>query len=59
MEHSEAIAELLPGAELVILEEAGHLVILEHPEVVNGHLTELLSRAVDGTGDRAKRGVSG
>ncbi|MEU4890805.1 alpha/beta hydrolase [Streptomyces sp. NPDC044780] len=59
MEHSEAIAELLPGAELVILEEAGHLVILEHPEVVNGHLTELLTRAVDGAGDRTKRGVSG
>ncbi|MEE4593227.1 alpha/beta hydrolase [Streptomyces sp. DSM 41524] len=59
MEHSEAIAELLPGAELVILEEAGHLVILEHPEVVNGHLTELLSRSVDGVGDRARRGVTG
>ncbi|MBL1113830.1 alpha/beta hydrolase [Streptomyces sp. 110] len=59
MEHSEAIAELLPGAELVILEEAGHLVILEHPEVVNGHLTELLSRSVDGVGDRPRRGVTG
>ncbi|MET7763062.1 alpha/beta hydrolase [Streptomyces sp. NPDC005393] len=59
MEHSEAIAELLPGAELVVVEEAGHLVILEHPEVVNGHLTELLARAVDGLGGRARRDVSG
>ncbi|MET7932597.1 alpha/beta hydrolase [Streptomyces sp. NPDC005322] len=59
MEHSEAIAELLPGAELVIVEEGGHLVILEHPEVVNGHLTELLARAVGGVGGRAKRDVSG
>ncbi|WP_432010993.1 alpha/beta fold hydrolase [Streptomyces cucumeris] len=59
MEHSEAIAELLPGAELVIVEEAGHLVILEHPEVVNGHLTELLARVVDGVEGRARRGVSG
>ncbi|MBL1099352.1 alpha/beta fold hydrolase [Streptomyces coffeae] len=59
MEHSEAIAEMLPGAELVIVEEAGHLVILEHPEVVNGHLTELLARAVGGVDGRARRGVSG
>ena len=34
--HSEAIADLLPDAELVIVPDAGHLVMLEHPEVVNG-----------------------
>ncbi|MEU1803871.1 alpha/beta hydrolase [Streptomyces sp. NPDC019937] len=54
MEHSEAIAELLPGAELVVVEDGGHLVILEHPEVVNGHLAELLTQVVGGAG-----GVSG
>ncbi|WP_063736857.1 alpha/beta fold hydrolase [Streptomyces sp. RTd22] len=63
MEHSEAIAELLPGAELVIVEDGGHLVILEHPEVVNGHLAELLTQVVgaggvpgDGAGRRSARG---
>ena len=64
MEHSEAIAELLPGAELVIVEDGGHLVILEHPEVVNGHLAELLTQVVsaaggvpgNGAGRRSARG---
>ncbi len=30
-EHSEAIADLLPDAELVLVPDAGHLVMLEHP----------------------------
>jgi pimeloyl-ACP methyl ester carboxylesterase len=43
-EHSEAIADLLPGAELVLVPDAGHLVILEHPEVVTDRLADLLTR---------------
>ncbi|MFJ4711168.1 alpha/beta fold hydrolase [Streptomyces sp. NPDC088785] len=43
--HSEAIAELLPGAEFVLVPDAGHLVMLEHPEVVTDRLAELLARA--------------
>ncbi|MET9548351.1 alpha/beta hydrolase [Streptomyces sp. NPDC006627] len=50
-EHSEAIAALLPDAELVLVPDAGHLVMLEHPEVVTDRLAELLSRA--GAGGRA------
>ncbi|MGP3632939.1 alpha/beta fold hydrolase [Streptomyces sp. 24-1644] len=42
--HSEAIAEVLPDAELVIVPDAGHLVMLEHPEVVNERLADLLVR---------------
>ncbi|QNE75543.1 alpha/beta fold hydrolase [Streptomyces finlayi] len=42
--HSEAIAEILPGAELVIVPDAGHLVMLEHPDVVNERLADLLVR---------------
>ncbi|MFB7466620.1 alpha/beta fold hydrolase [Streptomyces sp. NPDC056224] len=42
--HSVAIKEALPGAELVVLESAGHLMMLEHPETVTGLLTELLAR---------------
>jgi pimeloyl-ACP methyl ester carboxylesterase len=44
-EHSEAIAGVLPGAELVLVPDAGHLVMLEHPEVVTDRLADLLARA--------------
>ncbi|PKW09509.1 Pimeloyl-ACP methyl ester carboxylesterase [Streptomyces sp. 1222.5] len=44
-EHSEAIADLLPEAELVLVPDAGHLVMLEHPEVVIDRLADLLARA--------------
>ncbi|MEV7777907.1 alpha/beta hydrolase [Kitasatospora sp. NPDC088351] len=44
--HSEAIAEQLPGAELVLVEDAGHLVMLEHPGLVDRCLAALLRRAV-------------
>ncbi|MEU5771878.1 alpha/beta hydrolase [Streptomyces venezuelae] len=54
-EHSEAIAQLLPDAELVLVPDAGHLVMLEHPEVVMDRLADLLVRAgaVQGAGRRA------
>ncbi|MFE9255058.1 alpha/beta fold hydrolase [Streptomyces sp. NPDC006879] len=44
-EHSVLIADLLPDAELVIVPDAGHLVMLEHPEVVTDRLADLLGRA--------------
>ncbi|MEU5162366.1 alpha/beta hydrolase [Streptomyces sp. NPDC020875] len=43
--HSESIADLLPDAELVIVPDAGHLVMLEHPEAVTDRLADLLARA--------------
>ncbi|WAL97351.1 alpha/beta fold hydrolase [Streptomyces sp. Je 1-369] len=54
-EHSEAIAHLLPDAELVLVPDAGHLVMLEHPELVMDRLADLLLRAgaVQGAGRRA------
>lgn len=42
--HSEAIADLLPDSELVIVPDGGHLVMLEHPEVVTDRLADLLAR---------------
>lgn len=42
--HSEAIADLLPDSELVIVPDGGHLVMLEHPEVVTDRLADLLVR---------------
>ncbi|AXG78254.1 alpha/beta fold hydrolase [Streptomyces paludis] len=42
--HSETIGDLLPDAELVIVPDAGHLVMLEHPEAVTDRLADLLAR---------------
>jgi pimeloyl-ACP methyl ester carboxylesterase len=44
-EHSEAIIRRLPGAEHVLVPDAGHLVMLEHPAVVSLALGDLLGRA--------------
>ncbi|MGY0024480.1 alpha/beta fold hydrolase [Streptomyces sp. cg35] len=44
-EHSEAIAAVLPDAEFVLVPDAGHLVMLEHPEAVTDRLADLLARA--------------
>ncbi|UYQ63853.1 alpha/beta fold hydrolase [Streptomyces peucetius] len=43
--HSEAIGDVLRGAELVIVPDAGHLVMLEHPETVTDRIADLLVRA--------------
>ncbi|HET9656588.1 MAG TPA: alpha/beta hydrolase [Kineosporiaceae bacterium] len=45
-EHSEEIVRRLPGAEFVVVREGGHLLMLEHPDVVSGHLVELVERAL-------------
>ncbi|MET9975435.1 alpha/beta fold hydrolase [Streptomyces microflavus] len=42
--HSEAIADVLPDAELILVPDAGHLVMLEHPETVTDRLADLLVR---------------
>jgi pimeloyl-ACP methyl ester carboxylesterase len=47
--HSEDLVEHLPGAELVIMEDAGHLLMLEHHQVVNDHLRALVTRALRST----------
>ena len=45
-DHSRAMVEQVPGAELVILPEAGHLVMLEHHDIVTDRLRDLIERAV-------------
>ncbi len=42
---SRQIAEVLPGAELEVIPGAGHMAILEAPDVVNDALRRLLRRA--------------
>jgi pimeloyl-ACP methyl ester carboxylesterase len=44
-DHSREIAEHVPGAELVILPDAGHMIMLEHYHVVTDLLRALVDRA--------------
>jgi pimeloyl-ACP methyl ester carboxylesterase len=44
-DHSRDMAERLPSAELVILPEAGHMIMLEHYDIVTDHLRDLIERA--------------
>ncbi|RKE19522.1 alpha/beta fold hydrolase [Streptomyces sp. TLI_171] len=44
-EYSEAIAAALPGSRLVLVQDAGHLVMLERPGTVDAELAGLLERA--------------
>jgi pimeloyl-ACP methyl ester carboxylesterase len=44
-EHSEAIVRALPGAQHVIVRDAGHVIMLEHPDLLNQQLEALVGRA--------------
>jgi pimeloyl-ACP methyl ester carboxylesterase len=44
--HSEEIVRRVPGAEIVVVHGGGHLLMLEHPEVVTMHLVELIERSL-------------
>jgi pimeloyl-ACP methyl ester carboxylesterase len=55
-EHSQAIADALPGAELVLVPAAGHLVQLEHPEQVDAPLSKLVEHALQDVGRSPKAG---
>lgn len=43
--HSDEIVRLIPGAEHVLVNDAGHLVMLEHGDVVSEQLRLLIRRA--------------
>ncbi|MEQ7126395.1 alpha/beta hydrolase [Actinopolymorpha sp. B11F2] len=53
VEHSREIADRHPAADYVELSDAGHMFIIEHPEIVNAALRELLDRAADAAEERA------
>ncbi len=44
-EHSEEIIRLIPGAEHLLVNDAGHLIMLEHGDVVSEQLVALIVRA--------------
>ena len=43
-DHSEEIVRRIPGAEHVVVKDAGHLVMLEHPDLVTEQLALLIDR---------------
>ncbi|USQ75726.1 alpha/beta fold hydrolase [Ornithinimicrobium cryptoxanthini] len=43
--HSTEIVDAIPGAEHVFVRDAGHIIMLEHPELLNQELFDLLTRA--------------
>ena len=45
-EHSEEIVRLVPGAEHVVVNDAGHIIMLEHPEVITGCSSSLVERGL-------------
>lgn len=45
-DHSEAIVRLVPGAEHLVVEDAGHIIMLEHPELLSEQLLELIERGL-------------
>lgn len=46
--HSRLLVRGIPGAELEVLDPGGHLLMLERPDDVNGHLIDLLERVARG-----------
>jgi pimeloyl-ACP methyl ester carboxylesterase len=57
-EHATAIAEAVPGAERALVQEAGHLVLLEHPELVDRLLSGLLAAAHRQAGRPVPTGIA-
>jgi pimeloyl-ACP methyl ester carboxylesterase len=49
LRHAEAIAAALPAAELIRVPNAGHMLMLEHPDVVNKPLVQLVDAALRDT----------
>jgi pimeloyl-ACP methyl ester carboxylesterase len=43
-DHSDAIVRLVPGAEHLVVEDAGHIIMLEHPDVLGEQFLALIER---------------
>ncbi|EHR49049.1 putative hydrolase or acyltransferase of alpha/beta superfamily [Saccharomonospora marina XMU15] len=55
--HAERMAAELPQARLVRVEDAGHMVHLERPELVNDHLRQLVRSCSDARSKRSTRRI--
>jgi pimeloyl-ACP methyl ester carboxylesterase len=52
--HSQAMAEALPKAELVVVPQAGHVALMEFPEIVNEALGRMIESVLDDLGRRRR-----
>lgn len=43
-DHSAAIVRHVPGAEHLLVRDAGHIIMIEHPDVLNEQLLDLIER---------------
>jgi pimeloyl-ACP methyl ester carboxylesterase len=43
--HSELIVEGIPGAEHILVNDAGHVIMLEHADLLNTHLIQLIDQS--------------
>lgn len=57
-DHSRDMVEQVPGAELVIMDNAGHMIMLEHHELVSDHIRDLVVRALPDTGTDTGTGTA-
>lgn len=55
--HSTEIVEAIPGAEHVFVKDAGHIIMLEHPELLSQELLALITRAERGRGRQHRPGA--
>ncbi len=49
-EHSELIVEGIPGAEHIVVNDAGHVIMLEHPDLLSAYLARASGAGHAGTG---------
>jgi pimeloyl-ACP methyl ester carboxylesterase len=54
--HSEEIVRLIPGAEHVLVNDAGHIIMLEHPDTVSQQLVGLIERGLRARSEEERRG---
>ena len=55
MEHSELLARELPDAELFVVPEAGHMAMMEKPELINLRLQAFIHRAYKQSRQQTKK----
>lgn len=55
IKHSEVLAAELPKAELRVISGAGHMAMMEEPELVNAHLLAFIRRVVAKRSKRRKK----
>lgn len=56
--HSQEIVQAIPGAEHVFVKDAGHIIMLEYPDLLAGELLDLIARAERSRGQQS-RAVTG